>query len=184
MIYKFNYTLKDATPYGNAYFARAFDIQGVVREEWLKQNNLLNSLKEYQLITKQAHNEYIKECLPFANYEAELIVKKIDRASFIFDIEIRDKETGEIHSKGWQKICFAKNGKRKLVAIPEEFKKALINNLMIKKYIKELKKLDDFDLIGRLIEISDKEKLSKEEEKAFHDELEKNGVKIPVGTGC
>jgi len=52
------------------------------------------------------------------------------------------------------------------------------------KHIEELKKLDDFDLIERLIEISNIEKLSKEEEKAFHDELEKNGVKIPVGTGC
>lgn len=52
------------------------------------------------------------------------------------------------------------------------------------KHIEELKKLDDFDLIERLIEISDIEKLNKEEEKAFHDELEKNGVKIPVGTGC
>ena len=55
---------------------------------------------------------------------------------------------------------------------------------MIEKYIEELKKLDDFDLIEKLIKISDKENLSKEEEKAFHDELEKNGVKIPVGTGC
>lgn len=55
---------------------------------------------------------------------------------------------------------------------------------MIGKYIEELKKLDDFDLIEKLIEISDKKKLNKEEEKAFHDELEKNGIKIPVGTGC
>ncbi len=54
---------------------------------------------------------------------------------------------------------------------------------MIEEYIEELKKLDDFDLIERLIEISDKEQLNKEEEKAFHDELEKNGLKIPVGTG-
>ena len=52
------------------------------------------------------------------------------------------------------------------------------------KHIEELKKLDDFDLIERLIKISDIEKFNKEEEKAFHDELEKNGIKIPVGTGC
>ena len=52
------------------------------------------------------------------------------------------------------------------------------------KHIEELKKLDDFDLIERLIKISDIEKFNKEEEKAFHDELEKNGIKIPAGTGC
>ena len=52
------------------------------------------------------------------------------------------------------------------------------------KHIEELKKLDDFDLIERLIKISDIEKFNREEEKAFHDELEKNGIKIPVGTGC
>jgi acyl-CoA thioesterase FadM len=132
MIYKYNLTLGDITVNGIMYFARAFDIQGIVREEWLKQNNLLNSLKEYKLITKKAYNEYIKECFPFINYEAELIVKKINKASFIFDIEIRDEKTGEIHSKGWQKICFSKNGK--LVAIPEQFKEALMLNK--NKYVK------------------------------------------------
>lgn len=126
MIYNFNFTLKDTTPYGNVYFSRVFEIQGIVREMWLKENNLLNSLKDYQLITKKADNEYIKECMPFVDYKAEFIVKKINKASFIFEIEIRDKETGELHSKGWQKICFAKDGK--LVAIPEEFKNALILN--------------------------------------------------------
>lgn len=55
---------------------------------------------------------------------------------------------------------------------------------MIEKYIEELKKLDDFDLIEKLIKISDEEKLNREEEKAFHDELEMKGIKIPVGTGC
>lgn len=126
MIHNFNFTLKDATPYGNVYFSRVFEIQGIVREMWLKENNLLNSLKDYQLITKKGHNEYIKECFPFINYKAEFIVKKINKASFIFDIEIRDEKTKEIHSKGYQKICFGKDGK--LVAIPEPFKKALMLN--------------------------------------------------------
>lgn len=52
------------------------------------------------------------------------------------------------------------------------------------KHIEELKKLDNLDLIERLIKISDIEKINKEEEKAFYDELAKNGIKIPVGTGC
>jgi acyl-CoA thioesterase FadM len=78
------------------------------------------------LITKQAYNEYIKECFPFVDYEARFMLKKINKASFIFDIEIRDQKTGEIHSKGWQKICFSKNDK--LVAIPKKFKEALMLN--------------------------------------------------------
>jgi acyl-CoA thioesterase FadM len=126
MIYIYNFTLKDATPYGNIYFSRAFDIQGIVREMWLKQNNLLNCLKDYQLITKEANNKYIKECKPFVNYEAEFIVKKISKAFFVFEVEIRYQKTGEAHSKGWQKICFAKDNK--LIAIPNEFKEALILN--------------------------------------------------------
>jgi len=132
MIHKINLNLKDITLYGTMYFSRAFDIQGIVREEWLKQNNLLNSLKDYKLITKKAYNEYIKECFPFVDYEAEFIVKKINRASFVFDVEIRDQKTKEIHCKGWQKICFSKNDK--LVAIPEQFKEALILNY--NKYVK------------------------------------------------
>ena len=126
MIYKYNHTSEDETPYGNINFTRVFDIQGKARKEWLEENNLLNSLKEYKLITKQANNKYIKECFPFVDYEAELMVKKIDRASFIFEVEIRDKETGEMHCIGYQRICFSKNDK--LVAIPEEFKEALILN--------------------------------------------------------
>tara|TARA_Y100000401_G_scaffold29233_1_gene21272 strand:+ start:428 stop:829 length:402 start_codon:yes stop_codon:yes gene_type:complete len=125
-MYNFNFTLKDTTPYGNVYFSRAFDIQGIVREMWLKENNLLSFLKDYQLITKKAYNEYIKECFPFVDYKVEFIVKKINNTSFIFEIEITDQETGEIHCKGEQKICFAKANK--LVPIPELFKKALILN--------------------------------------------------------
>lgn len=137
MIYKFNFTLKDATPYGNVYFSRVFEIQGIVREEWLrkkwlKENDLLNFLKEYKLITKEASNKYIKECFPFGSYEAACVISKIGKAHFIFEIEIRDQKTGEIHCKGWQKICFSKNDK--LVAIPEEFKKALMLNK--NKYVK------------------------------------------------
>ena len=126
MKYNFNFTLKDTTPYGNVYFSRAFDIQGIVREMTLKQAGLLGVLHDYKMITKEANNKYIKECEPFVDYEAECVISKIGKAHFIFDIEITDQETGEIHCKGCQKICFAKDGK--LVAIPEPFKKALILN--------------------------------------------------------
>lgn len=126
MIYNFNFTLKDTTPYGNVYFSRVFEIQGIVREMALKQTGLLSVLHDYKMITKEASNKYIKECEPFINYEAECLISKIGKAHFIFDIEIRNQETEEIHCKGWQKICFSKNDK--LVAIPEEFKKAFMLN--------------------------------------------------------
>lgn len=130
MIYNFNFTLKDTTPYGNVYFSRVFDIQGIAREMALKQTGLLSVLHDYKMITKEASNKYIKECEPFVDYEAECVISKIGKAHFIFEIEIRDQKTGEIHSKGWQKICFAKNGK--LVAIPDEFNKryALLKELV------------------------------------------------------
>ena len=98
----------------------------------LKQTGLLRVLHDYKMITKEASNKYVKECEPFVDYEAECVISKIGKAHLIFEIEIRDQKTGEIHSKGWQKICFAKNGK--LVAIPEEFKKALMLNK--NKYVK------------------------------------------------
>ena len=126
MIHNFNFTLKDATPYRNIYFSRVFEIQGIAREMALKELKLLSILHDYKMITKEANNKYIKECEPFVDYEAECVISKIGKAHFIFDIQIRDKQTKEIHSKGYQKICFAKNDK--LVAIPDEFKKALILN--------------------------------------------------------
>lgn len=185
MIHKFNFTLKDVTPYRNVYFSRAFDIQGIVREEWLKENDLLKFLKEYQLITKKAYNEYIKECFPFAPYEAESIVKKINKASFVFDIEIRDQKTGEIHSKGWQKICFSKNDK--LVAIPEQFKKALINN-----HIEQIAR-DNKDRLGSkegyarvsdLLDLAGINNLNENETDKLADAFEKLGVKISFVIPC
>ena len=138
--YNFNYTLKEATPYNNIYFTEAFPIQGKVRELWLKENNLLEYLTDYQMITKEASNKYKKECRPFRDYEALLKVEKINKASFISKITIKDKKTGKIHSEGFQTICFAKNGK--LALIPEKFKEKLQENYD-KSKIKEIRNYEE-----------------------------------------
>ena len=48
--------LKDTNLYGNIYFARYFEWQGVVREAFLYEclNNQLNLLNDYILVTKSA----------------------------------------------------------------------------------------------------------------------------------
>jgi len=174
--WNFNFIIKEATPYNNIYFTEVFVTQGKIRELWLKKNNLLEYLKDYQMITKEASNSFIIRCEPFHDYEALFEVEEINKASFIFKITINDRKTGKIHSEGHQTICFAKNGK--LVAIPEGFKKKLEENYdkskiekIVEKNLARIEKIGGYAQIQEIQEIAKEEKLNNYEEEIFCDIL-------------
>jgi acyl-CoA thioesterase FadM len=113
--------LKDSNAYGNNYFAKYFEWQGVARESWFFNCIAPDFLQNIGVfITKTAHNDYIKETFPFQNITCKVSVRELRKASFYLDFTFF--ETGNennLYSKGYQQIVFA-NKIRKISSLPDD----------------------------------------------------------------
>ena len=103
--------LKDSNAYGNTYFARYFEWQGICRERWFQQCIVADMLqKEGVLVTKNAHLDYVRETFPFQSVECQLNVQDIRQCSFtlLFSFLVE----GSVIASGYQQIVFATHDKR------------------------------------------------------------------------
>src|ERR1700739_2505317 len=65
--------LKDSNAYGNTYFARYFEWQGICRERWFFECISRDMLqKEGVFITKRAEQDYLQETFPFQEIQCEM----------------------------------------------------------------------------------------------------------------
>lgn len=117
--YDFITYLKDSNAYGNNYFAKYFEWQGICREAWF-----YNCIAEDFLlplgvfITKSAFNEYKKETFPFQKIRSLLNTRDIKKASFYLDFRFcNPQDESIIFAQGYQQIVFA-DKKHKIQRIP------------------------------------------------------------------
>ena len=113
--------LKDSNAYGNNYFAKYFEWQGVCREAWFYNCIAKDFLQPLGvLITKKANTEYIRETFPFQKIRCLVSVKNMKRVSFFLTFCFCDpKDENIVFARGCQQIVFA-NKERKLIKFPEE----------------------------------------------------------------
>jgi enediyne core biosynthesis thioesterase len=109
--------LKDSNAYGNTYFSRYFEWQGVCREQWFHQcvsADMLQNLGVF--ITKRAQQDYLQETFPFQKVHCEVNTYDVKQCSFhlIFKFIV----AGAIVSRGHQQIVFATSDKR-IQRLPE-----------------------------------------------------------------
>jgi enediyne core biosynthesis thioesterase len=103
--------LKDSNAYGNTYFARNFEWQGVCRERWLQQCISADLLQpQGVLITKNANTNYVRETFPFQTVECELNTQQVKNCSVT--LLFRFLVSGSLVCTGSQKIVFASHDKR------------------------------------------------------------------------
>ncbi|WP_308495484.1 acyl-CoA thioesterase [Duganella margarita] len=120
--------LKDSNAYGNTYFARYFEWQGICREKWFFECISRDMLqKEGVFITKHAEQDYLHETFPFQEISCELNAYDVKKCSFW--LEFRFYAEGKRISVGRQQIVFANHAKQ-ITALPE----AIIAS--IKRYVK------------------------------------------------
>ncbi len=115
--HEFETYLKDSNAYTNIYFSRYFEWQGICRESWFQKcitRDLLQS--EGVLITKTAHNDYLRETFPFQNIKCLLNTYHVKQCSFY--IVFRFFENGELISNAYQQVVFADLNKR-ITRFPE-----------------------------------------------------------------
>ncbi|HEV7815904.1 MAG TPA: acyl-CoA thioesterase [Janthinobacterium sp.] len=109
--------LKDSNAYGNTYFARYFEWQGICRERWFFECIAPDMLQaEGVFITKHAQQDYLQETFPFQEIHCELNAYDIRRCSFW--LEFRFFSNGRPVAAGRQQIVFAGHDKR-IKALPE-----------------------------------------------------------------
>ncbi|GAB1256568.1 hypothetical protein NBRC116494_10700 [Aurantivibrio plasticivorans] len=116
--YQFDTTLKHSNATQNVYFSNYFDWQGAVRERWFFEcidPGMLQDLGVF--ITKQAHNDYVRESFPFQTIRCELNAFNVQRCSFY--LSFRFYEGDELISHGYQQIVFA-NHEKKISKLPLE----------------------------------------------------------------
>lgn len=102
--------LKDSNAYGNTYFSRYFEWQGVCRERWFYECIAPDMLQaEGVFITKHAQQDYVCETFPFQEIRCELNAYDIRKCSFW--LEFRFYSGAELVSLGTQHIVFANHAK-------------------------------------------------------------------------
>ncbi len=103
--------LKDSNAYGNTYFARYFEWQGVCRERWLQQC-IASDLLQTQgvLVTKNANIDYVRETFPFQTVECELNTQLVKNCSL--SLVFRFLVAGNLVCTGSQHIVFTRHDKR------------------------------------------------------------------------
>jgi enediyne biosynthesis thioesterase len=116
--YRVDICLKDSNAYGNTYFARYFEWQGVCRERWFYEciaPDMLQSLGVF--ITKDAHQEYVHETFPFERVDCEVTAFAVKQCSF--SLRFRFFVGDRLVSTGYQQIVFATRDK-KITRLPED----------------------------------------------------------------
>lgn len=108
---KIDIFLKDSNAYGNTYFSRYFEWQGVCRERWFFECVAPDMLRSVGvLITKRAHQEYVHETMPFQSVVCRLNTFEVRQCSFylLFAFEAQR----QVVATGYQQIVFATHDKR------------------------------------------------------------------------
>ncbi len=103
--------LKESNAYGNTYFARYFEWQGICRERWFHRCIAADLLQTQGVfITKRAHQDYMHETFPFQTVDCEVNTFEVKSCSFY--LLFRFLVEGSVVSRGYQQIVFATHDKR------------------------------------------------------------------------
>ena len=113
--------LKDSNAYGNIYFARYFEWQGLCREKWFSECVCHNMFElKGSLVTRSAANDYIASIFPFQKVRCLLNTQNIKAASFDLVFRFYDMESNQLLSIGRQKIALIDSERKKPVRFPKE----------------------------------------------------------------
>lgn len=116
-------TLKDTNVFGNVYFSNYIEYQGVVREKFLlatlPEIHEMLSETRIALATIETYHQYISSVYFGDILVAELTTSDINGASCRLDISFKNKKTGKMVGKGYQRFCVI-GSQGRVVRIPDK----------------------------------------------------------------
>ena len=114
--------LHDTNIFGNAYFSRYFDWQGIAREEFFKRitSNYRKFMQsDIKFITVNASMEYKYEATLFDTIVISVRPTNVKLTTLDLVFTFVNKETGQLIATGKQKVGFATRS-NKIIPIPKE----------------------------------------------------------------
>ncbi len=110
--------LKDSNAYGNIYFARYFEWQGICREMWFTECIYSNMFEmDGAFLTRAAHNDFVQEVLPFQKIHCELNIRNLKKTSFDLIFKFSN-EKNVIVSKGYQTVVYTDSLTKRIKKLP------------------------------------------------------------------
>lgn len=118
--YEYTVTMGDVNAMGNCYFLKYFELQGHVRELWLKLHvgDYQSVLDQYVLSTRSAHCDFK---VPFFLYDTIVIrmqMNNLQRVSVSVLYEFYRKGSDRLHARGEQ-VLVCKDAARKTCRMPK-----------------------------------------------------------------
>lgn len=120
-VYRTQVFIGDATPFGQAYFARYFEWQGRAREAFLQQSlpTWQAVLETFRIVTVEASVRYKQELLLHQPIAIEVRICQLTKASLVIQFTYRDGATGRVAAVGSQRLVFT-NQTGRIVPIPDD----------------------------------------------------------------
>ncbi|MDP3723937.1 MAG: thioesterase family protein [Candidatus Omnitrophota bacterium] len=111
----------DATPFGQAYFARYFEWQGRAREEFLAYlvPTAEAILERFRILTAEASVRYQRELLLHEPVAIEIRIEELTRASVVLRFTYRHAERRDVVAEGRQRIVFTDQAGR-IMPLPND----------------------------------------------------------------
>ena len=124
--YEYTVTMGDVNAMGNFYFLKYFELQGHVRELWLKHDipNCLEVLNHHLLSTKSAHCDFK---VPFFLYDiivVKMFTTDVQRVSAKLHFHFYLKGNDSLRASGYQMVV-CKDKDRKTCRMPVSLVNAL-----------------------------------------------------------
>lgn len=120
--------LSDTNLFGNVYFARYFDWQGMAREEFFRQiikDNEKLLQQGIKFVTIEAITKYHRETSLFDNIIIKVRPDNVKITTFDLIFTYFNKNTNQLIAEGKQKIGFV-DSMGKVIPIPDELKKGWV----------------------------------------------------------
>jgi acyl-CoA thioesterase FadM len=117
----------DATPFGQAYFARYFEWQGRAREEFFRYlvPHAAAFFESFQIVTAEALVQYRAELLFSEQVAVEVRIAAITKATVSLRFIYRKVITGNIAAEGFQRLVFMDHADR-IVPVPDDVQRAVL----------------------------------------------------------
>lgn len=122
-VYHTQVSIGDATPFGQAYFARYFEWQGRAREEFFQQYVPTAQwlLESFHIVTVEASVRYKEQLLLHEPVAIEVRLGKLTRASVALHFTYRSTTRDTVAAEGFQQLVFT-NQVGRIVPLPDDLR--------------------------------------------------------------
>jgi acyl-CoA thioesterase FadM len=126
-VYRTLVYIGDATPFGQAYFARYFEWQGKAREEFFRAflPTAREVMETFRIVAWETSVRYKRELPLHEPVAIEVRITEVTKASAILHFTYRHADEGTVAAEGAQRLVFTDQHGR-IVPLPDEVRRRAV----------------------------------------------------------